>query len=217
VLGNFEEALSLSPNDYRVLSTVGAADRFNKHLYDEGIELIERSVELNPADAANVYWLSQHLFYLERWQDAILHAETAIRIAPNAPFGHAHLALLAAMSGDDALARTSAARAEALDLDAYSIVDIATAYGQIGDTEAAKRLFDGAYKGGLAATQDPFWQFRMHAAVGNVEEAMGFLEDMVDSGFPMIGNLTLHRFPDHPMFDVVRSEPGFAELITLDG
>ena len=212
VLGNHERALALKPNDYRVLSTIAAASRFSEKRYDEGIAMMERSIELNPADAANVQWLSEHLYRIERWPEAILQAQNVIRIAPGMSFGHAHLAKVASMAGQADLARASAETAESLDPDTYSIVDIVTAYGRIGDEAAARRLFERTYDEGKAAIADPFWQYRMHAAIGRTAEAMDFLILMVEQSFPLRGNVMFSQHAAHPLFDPVRTDPRFSDF-----
>ncbi|MGI9324619.1 MAG: TIR domain-containing protein [Pseudomonadales bacterium] len=210
--GDFEGAYRINPNDYRVLSSLAFRRIWVEGRVEEGIALLARSAEINPADTANLWYFSDHLFGLQRWEHAIRVARDGTRVAPEAAFGHANIARIAAAAGDHALARTSAEKAESLDPGAYAMVDIATAYGHIGDLSAAREVFERAWREGRAALQDPFWLYRMHLAVGEVDVALDHLEKVVTSRWPIAG---LHEFEygkDHPVFDRVRNHPRFEAL-----
>jgi TolB-like protein len=209
---HLDRALELTPNDYRVLSSVGSLRiQFWEEL--DGIELIARSVEVNPADAANVWFFRNNLFLIQRWTEAVRQAKNVTQIAPEAAFGHAHLAKVSAIAGDADLARDSASIAESLDPDPFTARDIARAYGLIGDREGAIRVFETAMDQGGGITEDPYWQYEMHVAIGDLDSAMEFLDEMIEGGFPPRGINDLARWSDHPIFDEVRDHPRFSALV----
>jgi adenylate cyclase len=209
---HLDRALELNPNDYRILSSVGSSRvGFLEEL--DGIELIARSVEVNPADAANVWFYSNNLFYIERWDEALQQARNVTQIAPEAAFGHALQAKVSAIAGNLDLAKASAEIAESLDPDPFTAVDVARAYGLIDERQAAGRVFRSAMDSGGSITEDPYWQYEMHVAIGDVDSAMDYLDNVVEGGFPPRGITDLARWSDHPIFDEVREHPRFSELV----
>ena len=117
------------------------------------------------------------------------------------------------MTGDTELARTSAARAETLIAGAYEAVDIARAYGRIGDHESARRVFNTAVENGRAALDDPHWGYNMYVAIGEIDTAMTYLERMIEERFPQRKIGELISIPQHPIYDEIRTHPRFEELL----
>ena len=209
---DLQRALTLKPNDYRILSSTGA-NLIAASDYEKGIELMQRSIELNPADIANVWFFSDNLFKVGQWELAVQQARNVISAAPQLAFGHAHLARISAMIGDNVTAKSSAEAAEALGLDARSAVDVARAYGRMGDRAGARRVFDAATTGVAHASDDPYWLFEMYVSVGEIDAAMTHLGEMVDEDFPKRGVADLRRLSTHTLFDEVRDHDLFDDLV----
>jgi len=209
-------AYALNPSDYMVLQQAGW-DHASRGKFDEGVRLVERAVELNPADVANI-WNSGQLFYwLERWEDAKRQASLVTTLAPDASFGYAMLAQASAHTGDSESVRLNGAMAEARNPTLDDLKSIALAYGRIGDLDAARRIFDLANAGDESTIPDLGWQFSMHMAVKEYDTAVSYLERAIDENFPIRMALELHYWTNHPEFDPVRAHPMFDVLVQRAG
>jgi hypothetical protein len=109
--------------------------------------------------------------------------------------------------------RRNAALAEAHNPSTYDILDIASAYRQIGDSAAVERIFDLAEAGDESKVPDLQWQFWMHMATKDYPAALGYLERSINENFPFGTAHDLHHRSNHPDFDPIRSHPTFGELV----
>ncbi len=185
----------------------------NRRDTDGAIELFERSVELNPADVANAAFFSQNMWRAQRWQESERQARLVTEMAPHSALGFTQLALVHAFTGDTNEARRYAQMAEARQPGPYQLVDIALTYSRAGDQEAARRIFALANAGDEALVPDLWWQFTMHFAAGELDQAMGYLARAIDENFPPSAYVALKWSAAHPLFDPVRQHPLFDELV----
>jgi len=208
-----ERALSLNSSDYRVV-TIAGVNRISHGSVHEGVEMIARAIELNPADAANIWFFSTWLAGVRRLDEAIRQALGVTAVAPDAVFGHSNLALISAWAGDADRTRVAARRAELLAPGAHEYSEIARAYARIGDEEDAQRVVDEAMAKGYGAIPNPYWHYGMHVAMGDEEAALDALERIVETRFPIfaLSSLALLRGAS-PEFDVVRDNPRFKALV----
>ena len=212
-LASVRRAFALDPNDYRVVTQMGLSLTGTGIDVERGIELFERSVELNPADVANASFVGRNLWIVQRWEESERQARMVTQMAPHAALGYTSLALVKAFTGDPDEARRYAQMAEARQPGAYNLANIAAAYARIGDQEAAQRIFDLVRAGDESLVPDLFWQFRMHMSAGDIDQAMAYLERALEENFPPNAYAILKRQPDHPVLDPVRNHPMFDELV----
>ena len=208
----YERALALNPNDYRIMASVGSSRiRWGEH--DAGVELLARGVELNPADVATIWFFSNNLALIRRWDEAQEQARRAVVMSPNVAIWYANLALISAYAGDAEAARSAARTAESLGAGLYPLADVANAYGRIGDLDDAQRVFALAQSSGGAEVPNLVWHFHMQVAVGEFDAAMDYLEQAVDERFPAFVSSVLIFGVDTPQFDAVRDKPRFQALV----
>jgi TolB-like protein len=206
-------AYNLNPNDYTTVMIMGVFTAMNGDA-EAGLRYFERGLELNPADRANVWFMGEISYQVQRWQTAREYAQLVVSVTPEFAWGYALLAKIDARLGDALSVRRNAELAEAKNPTPYDLLDLAQAYHVIGDTNAAKRIFRIAKAGDLATMADPNWQLRMHIAIGEHDRALDYLEQLIEEKFPLVAAATLYYQPDHPDFDSIRSSPRFRDAIT---
>jgi lipopolysaccharide biosynthesis regulator YciM len=210
-LESAERAYTLSPNDHLVAFWMGrllalAGDE------EEGIALQRRALELNPNDMAAVWALGVTYQELGRWREALDQYRVVAAIAPDVVTPQASLAQSSYFAGDLQTTRDIAARFESQGESIDSLIASAGLYGLLGDAKAARRVFDLVAAHPKYDTLDPGLKFGLYSTVKDGERAIGYLERMVDGNFPGYVVL-LHFHPDAYMFDAVRSNPKFDELV----
>jgi TolB-like protein len=210
----FDRAYSLNPNSYFAVNNAAWTSLYRDDV-ELAIELVERSVELNPADFANQNNASELFYIAERWEDARRQAELVTKLAPDAAYGFASLALANARLGDAAGVRASAAMAEARNPNLHEYAKIAQAHSLIGDSGQAKRIFDAASAGDESVTRNPVFHYEMRMAIKDWEGAVSYAEKALLEGFHGYIIPNLHFRPGHPDFDPIRSHPKFEELVRM--
>jgi tetratricopeptide (TPR) repeat protein len=88
---NFRQALELFPDQPHVLNYLGYSWVDMNINLEEGLELIERAVELRPSDGYIVDSLGWAYYRLERFDDAVRELERAVNLMPNDPILNDHL------------------------------------------------------------------------------------------------------------------------------
>ena len=204
---SMDRALGLDPSDYLVNNGKAWSQFWRGGDIESVLRYVERSIELNPADAANIWNLGDLLYGAQRWEEARDRAKLVVRLLPDLALGYAQLALVSSRLGDLEAVRRNAELAEARDPGMYEYQAIARAYGQIGDLAQAMRIFELAGAGSDSEIPEPSWQFWMHMAVDDYASAVGYLERVVEENFRFGSVIELHTSSDHPDFDPIRSHP----------
>lgn len=88
---NFRQALELFPDQPQVLNYLGYSWVDMNINLEEGLELIERAVELRPSDGYIVDSLGWAYYRLGRFDDAVRELERAVGLMPNDPILNDHL------------------------------------------------------------------------------------------------------------------------------
>ena len=204
-------AYASNPNDYVVENC--RAWEIGRENIEEAVRHLERSIELNPADVANIWNVGDFLYQVERWDAAREKVTLVAALWPDAALGYAQLAKVSGRLGDSGGARLNAKLAAARNPGLSEFESMALAYGLIGDQKEAKRIFDLAGAGDESSVPNLEWQFWMHMAVKDYDSAVGYLERAIRDNFPFRLAMYLHDHSDHPDFDPIRSHPRFDELV----
>ena len=173
----------------------------------EAIERARRDTELDPLDAAAHWMLGIVLTYAGDYDDAVAAFRDAIEIAPTAPLFHTWLAFAEIGRNDFGAAARELELAETVlgnNRAIIYLVDLAYAYGRIGRTEDAQRVFAEIER--AAAEQDigaGGWAFA-YLGVGNREKALESLRTgvtlarakTVDPGFFSLMNARMNVTAD---------------------
>jgi adenylate cyclase len=207
-----ERTYALSSQNY-LLAPVGVFLAFRDGDQEKAVRLADHAVSLNPADAAAVWYYST-LFYKRRiWDEAIEKADLVVALIPEAALGYAQLARIYGKLGNEREMRRNATLAEARNPTLRDLIDVALAYGHIGDVDEAKRIFDLASVGGDTSNLNNEALVWMHMAVGDYDAAMHYLEQAIHSNFPYGLAFNLHTAPNQPDYDPIRSRPEFDRLL----
>jgi TolB-like protein len=206
-----ERAYNLAPQNY-ITASLGFLLALEDGDKDKAVRLADHSVSLNPADAANVWFISD-LFYRNRmWDDAIQKADLVVTLKPEVARGYAQLARIYGKLGNKQEMHRNAALAEARSPGLPELIGIALAYGHIGALDDAKRIFDLAKSSGSVSGLNNEEQLWLNTAIGDYDAAMYYLEQGVQSNFPYGMVLFLYFYPNQPDYDPIRSRPEFDKL-----
>jgi TolB-like protein len=211
-----EELIASVPTDtseYMALTHVGCGAARCWGDVDLAVRLLDRSTALNPADGANVWYVGTILYWAQQWRAAERHAEKVVQLLPDVSLGYTLHALASSRTQQREAVYRYGKLAEARQPGPTELATIARAYGQIGDLQEARRIFDSTGAGARANNQIPEWQFWIHVAVQEYETAICYLEKAVATNFPQSLVVDLHYLSAHPDFDPVRSHPEFDELV----
>ncbi len=208
----YERVFLLDPNDYMAVHQ-GAISALMRGDLHTATKLMERSISLNPADAANVWAFGDALYWHEHWEAASEMANLTITLIPQSPLGYAQLARTSSRASDADAVRRNAALAEARNPQLTELVSIARAYGQIGDVDEARRIFDLACAGDAASVTDLRLRFWLHMAVKDFDTAIQCLDRSIQTNFPFLITCDFHKYHRHPDFDPIRTHPRFNALL----
>jgi adenylate cyclase len=202
-------------------STSGAPFYFRSWSGEQAkaLEITERMVALNPLAWPPHFFYGVCLTYAREYDAAAAKFRDSIALAPGLSIQHSWLAMTQIGLDNRAEAAQELRVAEQLlggNRTVISLVDIAYGYGRIGDVENARRLFDEISaigdqgqdigSGGWALT---------HLAVGNVDEALEWLERGVDKASrhePDAGYYSLMNVKMNYAADPVLDRPEFVDV-----
>ena len=238
-----ERALGLDPNlaaGHVSLATALSAYYWD---FDEAARHIRRAIELNPSDATAHNLLSEHLRYRGRFDEALAEARLAEELDPLAPVHQIDtgVVLYLARRYDEAIAQYHRVLSMKPS-HTYTYFPLALAYVQQRQFDHAFDALDKAGYGGRLKVQQHTlrgyifgrmqrpaearhelerlnqlsrrehvspWHFAIvHLGLGEHDRAIGFLEQALSDRA-----WQLRLLPVEPMFDPIRANPRFRELI----
>jgi len=207
----------------------------------------QRALELNPAQAIVYYWYAEFLMSMDKPDEAIDMARKAYRIDPLSPVVGSSLAMILylARKYDQAVAVLQSAHeispdhflprmrmglvriqqhkyqdaiqelsiaVRLADQSTETLAALAVAYAAASKTKEAQGLIDELQKVGGTRYVLPYNIAKIYAAAANKEKTFEWLERAYDGGNPDLIELN-----SEPVFDEVRSDPRFAELMERIG
>ena len=179
------EALRLRPQDYFILSSVGAF-KISSGRVEEGLALMRRSLANNPADGAAVWFYARHLDGLHMYDEAVERAEHVTALLPDVAFGYVNLALIAARAGRQAIAKDAIEKALARKPSFVEMADIAWAYSYLGDKSAAASIV-GELRRDHSDFPVPAFHLQLHIILGEHQQALDLIEQYLDD--PLEGGI----------------------------
>jgi tetratricopeptide (TPR) repeat protein len=237
-----EKAAELNPDLARVQTRLAGLRVWSEWDWEGGLEAFQRALEADPLDSETRAYFSQLLLYLNRDDEALAQAERAIQLEPfntlvlalyamdlNAlhRFDDAEEVLLQALDRDaeaPIVLSTLRTTYHLMGRHEDAIRMWRASYEAVGDTAALQALNRGYAQGGygaaLTAVADLFversdtayvtpWQIAtLYTRAGRGEEALHYLElafQEHDQNMPYITT--------DPIFDFLREEPRFQELV----
>jgi TolB-like protein len=235
-----DRALTLDP-DLAEAYTASAYIKSRFEWDHEGAERdYRKAIELDPDYATAHQWYAELLNHSRRWDQALVKARRAVELDPVSVMPNTVLAVALLCNGrpDDAIP-TAERALEILPDQEVAVKWLAFAHVLNGDYAAAARQFDRfaeltgtdpeAYRAYLAALSDPA---EIPAAVSALEAPSLFVSGLTGGGSAFLAHLgrfdealaalerayeerdpRLPMVNGHPMFEEMRSDPRFQELL----
>jgi TolB-like protein/Tfp pilus assembly protein PilF len=207
----------------------------------------QRAIELNPAQAIVYYWYGEFLMSMGRPEEAIAITQKAYETDPLSPVIGASLGMILFLArrydqAADVLKRAQEITPDhfllhmrmgllriqqrmydeaihelktAADLAGHStetLAALATAYAASGDINSAQTILDELEKPAGKRYVLPYNIAKIYAAMGDAEKAFMWLETSYKEGNPDLIELN-----SEPVFDGIRADPRFGELMQRVG
>ena len=208
---HLDEALRLRPQDYFVLSSAGGF-YVNSGRVEEGLSLLRRSIDINPADGAAVWFYSGFLDNLQMFDEAIEAGQHVVALMPDIAFGYTNLAIIAARAGKNEMARDAIGKAMARQPNFIEMADIALAHSYLGDTQGAQEIVSELR---VAHGDLPILSFqaKLHLAVEEYEQVIDLIEQNLDD--PLHGSIRTSLYQDSGPreFHEIRHLPRYRALV----
>ena len=210
-------------------------------------EDFKRAIELNPADAIVYYWFAEFLMSKGRPDEAIAVAQKAHEIDPLSPVIGASLGMIFYLARryhdaaaileqtrelnpehfltylrmgylrvqqrryDDAIREMQTAVSRA-DRSTESLAAMAIAFAAAGKKDETQRILDQLESPAGKRYILPYNIAKIYVASGNAEKALDWLETAYKEGNPDLIELN-----SEPLFDAIRAEPSFLDLMRRVG
>src|SRR5712692_4723550 len=210
----FQRALELDPTKARThvmysiyLEGLGKLDEVLVHL--------RRAVELDPLNLNGLDNLAEAYIYTRQYPESIEQAKKILEIDATFANAHFHLAQAYLLTGKYELWLEEGEKAAKLnnDSDVLALFEAAKReYPKSGCRGALKRMVALEEEQAKRIYIDPAWHAGQYACLGEKDQAFAWLEKAYaeKSGF-------LHYLKISPAFDLLRSDPRYADLLKRMG
>jgi tetratricopeptide (TPR) repeat protein len=207
----FKRAIQLDPNNS------GAHERYGSYLqsmgrFDEA--LVERKLaqKLDPINPAVIASVGQTLFLARRYDEAMEQYRKALELNPNYSWGHVALADAYVRKGmyEEAIAEVN--KALSLEGNTSAIALLGNVYALAGRHEEARKLLGQLEVLSKQKYVPPFFIAAIYIGLGEKDRAFEWLEKAYQEHHPHLVNLKVQ-----PVFDPIRSDPRFADLLRRMG
>jgi len=204
----FQKAIALNPNnpDSRL--------SFSHLLHylerpEEATVQIERALELDPLNSLFQAFYGMHLNYLHRYDDAIDHLNNALKTDPNHPVVHSTLKTAYHLKGmyEEALEEWKFFYAVRGDREAHET--LVHSYSENGYLGAMLSLAEMMVERSRTTFVSPWQIGTLYTRAGKNDEALDWLEKAFEEHSANVPYLKVD-----PIFDHLRSEPRFKDLIS---
>ncbi|MGI9223813.1 MAG: winged helix-turn-helix domain-containing protein [Woeseiaceae bacterium] len=201
-LRHARRAQELSPADPHVLRTCASMEITHAHV-DHAIELLERSVSLDPNSSLGYSSLGQAYFFARRLDDAEESLEASLLLNPSAVRSRYLLGLVQLAQGREGPALVTIGREAD---EGYRLIGTAIARHALGDTPASDEALQSARQ--TVSGAGPYELARAYAFRGQRDTALDWLELAYDSRDVELINLLLD-----PLLVELKSEARWSALV----
>ncbi|HEX9421762.1 MAG TPA: tetratricopeptide repeat protein [Pyrinomonadaceae bacterium] len=207
----FKRAIQLDPNNG------GAHERYGSYLqnmgrFDESLaekKLAQKIDPINPAVIANV---GGTLLFARRYDEAIEHYRAALELNPNYSWGHVALADAYVRKGMYEEAISEINKALSVEGNTSTIALLGNVYALAGRHDEARKLLGQLEELSKRKYVPPFFIAAIYIGLGEKDRAFEWLEKAYQERHPHLVNLKVQ-----PVFDPIRSDPRFANLLQRVG
>jgi serine/threonine-protein kinase len=208
---SFKRALELSPNSAMAhhwycyyLSAIGR--------HEEAIDHGRRALELDPLSVVIHRSLGSTMYIAGRYDEALEYAEEATRMDPTFVRGYTTVGFIYLKMGmcDEAIGTYG--KAVDLGYDPWAESGLAAAYALCGQEAKARAMLDALLRRAEREYVAAATVARVYIGIGDNDRAFEWLEKALEerSGWIVWAKV-------HPIYDPLRSDPRFAELLKKAG
>jgi tetratricopeptide (TPR) repeat protein len=204
----FEKAIELNPNYATAHHWYGHYLMFVRR-FDEAAEEMRRAKELDPLSPIINTEVGYPRFFARQYDRAIDEYRKAIDLDPN--FFRAHWLLGQAYEQKEMYKEAIVALERAVELSKGNLVmqaALAHAWARAGQSSRARKVLDELIHASSARYFSPYFIAEIHLALGDREDALGWLEKAYESRDYFFRWLAID-----PRLDSLRSEPRFQALV----
>jgi len=208
----FKRALELNPKN------VDALDMYGRYLtwctrFDEAIATMTRALELDPLSLAINTYLGMALFAAGQYDQAIKQCQKALELDPHCVPALAFLGIVHGQKGDYAAAIAIFQKQRQLNDLPITLSNLGYAYAVAGHRDEAQQLLDELQTRSRQRPVPSEYLALIYVGLGQIEEAFVWLERSYEEHSVLLpGWLNSDR-----RFDVLRSDPRFADLLRRVG
>ncbi|HSP62536.1 MAG TPA: tetratricopeptide repeat protein, partial [Pyrinomonadaceae bacterium] len=208
----YKRTIELNPNNPSGHSGYGtyfeALGRF-----DEAVAERERSRQLDPVSAFSTADAGYPLYYARRYEQALEYFRKGLELDPNLSWGHLWIGQVYVQQGryDEAIAEIN----RAIALSGGNVRDIATlghAYAVSGKRNEALKVLGELQSQARKKYVSPYFIALIYTGLGEREQAFAWLEKAYQQRHPYLILIKVE-----PVFDSLRSDPRFADLMRRVG
>jgi len=208
----YRRAIELNPNNASAHSVYGtyleALGRF-----DEAVAERDRCRQLDPVSAIATADVGYPLYYARRYDQALGHFRKGVELDPNLSWGHLWIGQVYLQQGryDEAVDEIK----KAIALSDGNVRDIATlghAYALAGKRAEALKVLDELQGRARQKYVSPFFIALVYTGLGEKDQAFEWLEKAYEERHPYLILIKVE-----PVFDGLRSDPRFADLVRRVG
>ena len=209
---SFERAIELNRNNDRALRWYSAFLTAMGRMR-EGISLCERALRLDPLSPHTRTQLARHLYYARKNELAIAQCKEVLDVHPDWPDAHAVLGLTYLQMGMiDEAASAFRRTHRLLPADPETLMLLGCSHAAAGRHKEALDVIDKLARFSNERYSSPHLIVWIYGVMGNRDKAFEWLERAYDHRSYSLAYLKVA-----PLFDPLRSDPRFAELVNRVG
>ncbi len=208
----FKRAIELNPSDSEAHEQYGFYSAFMGK-FDEAIAEMRRAQELDPVSLVKITGVGQVLLLARRYDESIEQCRRALEMDPNLGFAHWLLGLAYMYKGTYEPAIRALQKSIPLSGDSPDEpASLGLAYALSGKSGEARKIMEELTQRSKRKYLSSIPIATLHAALGEKDQAFALLDSAYDERDTLLILLKVE-----PMFDPLRSDPRFADLVRRVG
>jgi serine/threonine-protein kinase len=208
----FKRAIELNPSDSEAHEQYGFYLAFMGQ-FDEAIAEMRRAQELDPISLVKITGVGQVLLLARRYDESIEQCRRALEMDPNLGFAHWLLGLAYMYKGTYEPAIQALQKSIPLSGDSPDEpASLGLAYALSGKSGEARKIMEELKQRSKRKYLSSIIIANLHAALGEKDQAFALLDKAYDERDTLLILLKVE-----PMFDPLRSDPRFTDLLRRVG
>jgi len=182
---------------------------------DEALAEIKRAQELDPLSIIINLVVGYTFVHARQYDDAIVQYRKTIELDPSWPAAHYELGFAHALKGEYAEGIAEIEKALTLSPDNLEALQIlGYTHASAGKRTEALRVLDRLNELAQRKYIPPFSRALIYTGLGDKDQAIAWLEKVYEERSPYLFYLALNV---HPVWDPLRSDPRFQDLVRRMG